>query len=461
MKTNFQKPGFSLVEAILAGFLFSALATILITVLLYAQENPLLSGQRARAVYLAEEGIEAARAIQENNFANLGIGTFGLATSSNQWTLSGSSDTQDGFTRSIAVSALSASRKAVAVTVNWVQNAQRSGTVSLNTVLTNWRAPTLGDWTNPNTLGASLDLAGNNDAWRLVVSGSYAYVIEAANPSNFLIIDISNPALPVLQSTTNVPGNPRDIKVVGNYAYIASTDNTREINIYDISNPLTPLLAGSYNAIGNADAYSIDVVGNYLYFGRIASTDPEFYVLDIYNLASISLLGSLQLTSAINEVAVSGNYAYLATANTAQELQIINVTTSTAPVLAGFYNVTGSATANDVLVFGNNVALALSNNQVAILNVSSVSSPTLVSSAPISSPASGISLGNNNTYLFVSSALSTAELQIFDISTIGSPTLLGIFNASASANDVYYDPTTDRAYLADTSNTQELIIVAP
>ena len=134
--------GFSLVEILLAVAVFVSIATALVTTLIYGQESTALAGARARAVFLAEEGLEATRNIRDANFTNLTNGTHGLAISSNQWNFAGSSDVADIFTRQIVISAVDADRKQAISTVTWQQNAQRTGEVSLISYLTNWQAST-------------------------------------------------------------------------------------------------------------------------------------------------------------------------------------------------------------------------------------------------------------------------------------------------------------------------------
>ncbi|HNX10945.1 MAG TPA: hypothetical protein PKI61_02290 [bacterium] len=461
MPENRKTTGFTLVEAILAGALFLMISLSLVSAVLYGQEGAALAGKRARALYLAEEGIEAVRNIQEQAFANLTPGTYGLSTTANSWVLAGASDTIDIFNRQITIANIDAQKKTVNVVINWAQNLQRAGTISLSTTLTNWRALTIGNWANPNTLAASIDLPGNTDGWRVDVVGNYAYVARAANPSNFHIIDITNPASPVLLSTTNIAGNPQDVTVAGNYAYIATTNNTGELAVYNITNPAAPTLAGSYNAAGNEDGLAVSVVGNMAYLGRVSGTDPEFYALNITNPAAIASLGSLQLSNNINEIAISGNHAFIASANTAQELQVVDITNPAAMSQLASYNAAGNGAGNDVIIAGNLLALALSTNSVALLNITTPTAPALYSSVAIGGIANGISFGNNDTYLFVASANATAELQVFDVTNPAVTTLVGNYNAAASANDVFYDSISDRAYLTDTNNATEFLVVAP
>lgn len=132
--------GFSLVEVILSSAVFVLLVTALVGAYLYGQEATVLAGNRARAVMLAEEGLEATRNIRDAGFSNLTDGTYGLTTTGNQWNLSGTSDVVDIFTRQIVISSVDSNRKAIIANVSWQQNPQRTSTVSLVTRFTNWQA---------------------------------------------------------------------------------------------------------------------------------------------------------------------------------------------------------------------------------------------------------------------------------------------------------------------------------
>lgn len=134
--------GFSLVEVILTSTIFALFVTAFIGSYLYGQEASVLAGNRARAIMLAEEGLEATRNIRDANFANLTDGAYGLTTTINQWNLSGSQDVIDIFTRQIIISSIDIKRKSVALNIAWQQNPQKTGLVSLVTRFTNWQAST-------------------------------------------------------------------------------------------------------------------------------------------------------------------------------------------------------------------------------------------------------------------------------------------------------------------------------
>jgi len=131
--------GFSPIEVILASTIFGMLVTAMIGAMIYGQQSTAKSGDRGRAIILADEGIQAARSIRNLSYAGLTDGTYGLAQSSNKWVFSGSSDTNGIYTRQTTVANRSGNAKLITTTVTW-QDGNSTGSVSVSSVLTNWLA---------------------------------------------------------------------------------------------------------------------------------------------------------------------------------------------------------------------------------------------------------------------------------------------------------------------------------
>src|SRR3989338_1557120 len=134
---NMNKQGFSLVEIIMAIALLSIIVLGFVRWLIVAQENIIFSGQHNRALFLAEEGLEATRNIRDDDFSFLVNGTHGLAVSASQWIFSGSSDTTDLFTREITIFPVDTDRKEVTSQITWNQTPYRVTSLELVTYFTN------------------------------------------------------------------------------------------------------------------------------------------------------------------------------------------------------------------------------------------------------------------------------------------------------------------------------------
>lgn len=111
------------------------------------------------------------------------------------------------------------------------------------------------------------------------------------------------------------------------------------------------------------DARAVRVSGNYLYVGNKNSNAKEFIVLSIVNSPNLSILGALDLDGDPQKMDVFGNYLYIASGANAQELQIVDVSNKSLPLLAGSFNLTNANSGND----NNNAnAIAVTNNYVIL-----------------------------------------------------------------------------------------------
>lgn len=654
--------GVTLVEIVVAiaalGIIFATLGSTII----FGIRNSKFSGERDRATFIANEGIEAVRNIRDNDFSNLIDGTYGLSIVGNEWVLTGSQDVVDEFTRTVDISSIDASTKEVVTTVSWDQVSARPGSVSATTHLSYWQeeiqnvqtaelspsddnllylfGPTrnyggffvigassyinsilrfdlsslpsninivsaqlnltaysnnfdtsavsvheilpgnigwlegnksgqvggvnesswnfkdtgnaipwtgsaglsnsgidylataedslsgpwvsnntyhwslspglvqkwadnltdnhgvvlrnnisnfkffyskeysgnpahhpklvvgyeeevVGDWSNPAE-ESFLDISGNQNGMKIQTQGNYVYLVRSGGNPDFIIIDISNPAIPTVSGSLSLPGGPRNITVNGNYAYIASNRNNQELQIIDISVPSSPSVAGTLNLPGNSNANGIIYDNSKVYVVRSSGGSDELSIIDVNNPALPSEIGSVNLNSTAYEVYVSGNYAYVASAHNSQELQVVDITSPASPGVIATYGLSGNYNALSITGFDDTVLLGRVNGDVAVLDISSPSSPTLLGTYnDHNDDIRDISLGNSNNYAFLASDANSAEFQVIDISTLASPVLVGSYNISGDLNGITYHQGLDRVFAAGENNSKELEVLAP
>lgn len=455
--------GFSIIEVLLAGSIFILLVAAFVGTYLYGQEATALAGSRARATFIAEGGLAAVRNIRDSGYTGLVDGTHGLATTSNQWSFSGSSDTVGAFTRKVTISPFGANGKVVVSNVTWQQNAQRTGSVSLITLLTNWVIAGVNTWAIP-IQAASVNIAGNNNGNKVQVQGNYAYVVRTSGNPDFVIFNVSNPASLVIAGSLSLPGGPKNIFVSGNYAYVASNSNSQELQIINIANPASPTIVGTYNAPGNANANGVYVVGTTAYLVRSSSGSNEFVILNVSTPSSPVLVGSLNLKSTGYEVVISGQYAYVASARNTQELQVISIANPTAPVLVGSLNLPGNTNAHTVALSGTTILLGRGSTLYTV-DVSTPASPVILGSVGTSGTLNDIALttGNTGAYAFLATSNANAEFQVANIASLSTPTIFGSFNVAGNSSllGVAYSATLDRAFGTGVSNSEEFIVFAP
>lgn len=186
------------------------------------------------------------------------------------------------------------------------------------------------------TLAGLYDAAGNSDALSVDVKGNYAYLSRVGGSSpEFYVINITNPNTPTLTGALDLNGTINHIFVNGNYAYVASSDNSSELQIINVTNPASPILLTAYDLSGNADGITIDYYNNYVYLGR---ADGTLDIIDISNMISPTIVGTFAGNGGeinhIDHIADLG-LLFMATSAPGFELQIVDVSAVTTPILHG------------------------------------------------------------------------------------------------------------------------------
>ena len=456
--------GFSLVEALLAVAIFAVILVFLVVAYINARESTFLSGQRVRATVLAKEGVSAVRNLRDEDFASVPDGTYGLSLFGGVWTLSGTSDITDIYTRSVTITTVDAWRRDIVSTVTWPQNLQRTGTVSLLSRLTDWRraVSTIGDWSSPQE-ESTVDIPGNQDGWKIFAEGDYVYVVRNSGNPDFLIIDVSDTGNPSITGSLNLSGNPRDVFVSGNYAYVASNSNNQELQVVNVSNPVLPSFVGSVNLSGNNDLFSVYVEGATLFAARDGSGNDEFLTFDLSTPASPSFLDSVDTSSDANHLVVFGGYAYVASSHNGAELIVYDITNPSSISLADFDNISGNTDAFSVAgnASVNLVAVGRQDGFIFLYDVSTPTSVSQIGSFDANNFVRDLSFSDDGTLLFVASDENSAEFQVVDVSTPASPSLFGSVNLLGDLNGVFYLGSVDRVFAVGEDNSEEFVIFEP
>ena len=218
-----------------------------------------------------------------------------------------------------------------------------------------------------------------------------------------------------------------------------------------IGNWAFPSLASSFNltpansGIAGANSVSIAFANNLVYLGRANSAGREFYIFDVSDPASPQLLGQRDLNGTPNDIVVAGNYAYIASTDDLQELQIVDISDPATVGLAGKLTSVNLTAANSGNAAADARALSLSGNYLLMVrgggdeflvfdltNPSAPGNPVGRTPTLTGTPADVTASGG---YAYVASSDNAAELQIVDITDKTAPSRVQVFNlTSGSAN---------------------------
>lgn len=466
------RPGFLLLEAMVGIAVFSLFLIGISLVLLNGQEGTVASGNRVRAVYLADRMLEASRSVRDGNFSSLTAGTHGVSLQSGTWTLTGASVNDDAFTSSLVVSALGNGWVKLLAQTQWRERGTRTGSVLLSTELTDWRTlrPT-GDWSSPVVEGQYAP-GGSPGFGGIAVGGSVAFIVGSSGLMLIDVLDTVHPGRidPAFSLGAGVEGRAAGIK--GKRLYVLTSDPEAELQVFDVSSPMTLSAddkVASYNLPGNALGSSLLVAGNVLYVGAKASGVPgenQFYSFDISQSGSLLFLGSTAGGGDVNAVALAGTSAYLATSNPTAELGVVNVSHSGSPVYAAGegFNITGSYPGLSLAVSGSAAVLgqAKGSSNMVFFDVSRGGVPPL-SPAPLYHLASGsivsLDVDAGACYAFLAADSGHKALQIVNIRNSSLPEIASYQATPAlPARAVTYELGRDRLYLVTSSS---LVILKP
>jgi hypothetical protein len=463
------KRGSSIIEIIIACALFSILIG---AVVLLVFSNEFLvedSSTSATALAYAQSDLIEARALAHQNFGSL----VSLTNTKQTYTI----------TRTVAV--VDAVTKKVSSTVTWSEHG-RALSLSLSTLVANVSPDECSlsnsdDWSHvrhfdfPTTSLVPGSSNGFGIADVAVARGKLYLAAQStvANGPTFFIFDIpTDPSLsPIFRgSVDNAPTISSTgitaIAVTGAYAFAANGTNSNfgtcsvgpncaQLQTISISDPVHPTLVANTKVPsvtgsgGQSIGASITYQNGYLYLGlRKTGSGPEFSIFDVgANTGSPTnprFLGSYSVGRTINSIRIVGDYAYLATDDSARELIVLNIHDKTHPTLAGIFNAPGTTN------FGLGFSLGLSNDLVYFGRSWVGNAPELYILDSNTTPAvlGSQEIGSSINALFARKArvllVTDAQFQVWDISNatafapLASVTLAGPGTALSCAGKTVY-----------------------
>lgn len=156
-----------------------------------------------------------------------------------------------------------------------------------------------------------------NNAAGFAISGNRAYFADAS--AGLVVADITDPQQPGPLAGAQLGGSPSDIAVSGGHAYV--TDLQLGLQIFNIAS--TPVAAPTVSTSGNANAVAIS--GNYAF----VATDAGLDAINITTPTTATLVSSQGSVDNLVAIAISGNYAYVAS-NASGDVAVVNISDPTA-----------------------------------------------------------------------------------------------------------------------------------
>ncbi|MEK9175217.1 MAG: GDSL-type esterase/lipase family protein [Patescibacteria group bacterium] len=312
---------------------------------------------------------------------------------------------------------------------------------------------------------AQYDIPSISNPNTIFVKWNYAYVGTNKNlgaGSEFYIFNISNPQQISPVGQFNIEDDINSIYVDNNIAYLATSANDKELILLDVKNKSAPQMLGNYDVPTGNNALSVYAVGNTIFVGTQNNLNgAEFYTLNASSTSTIIPLGSFDVTANVNDIDVSGDYAYLATSNGTREFLVLNILNPQSITQKTSVNIIGSTIANGVAYHDGKLFGVTNDNgsnpDFFIWQISSTTPLKLLKSFDFGTNNSDVLIYENQAY--VSSKNSTGNIIAVDISDPSAPVTNIIFAANAPVNGIGIKNS--NLYLVNDNNSEEVREIFP
>ncbi len=267
----------------------------------------------------------------------------------------------------------------------------------------------------------------------IVVVGNLAYAVTDSANNDFHIIDVTNPDNPVEIGQLDLPlnANGRAVTILGQYAYVVSTSQGDDFHVINVSDPTDPEIVNSLPlpTILPTSVNDVAIKGNYAYVVANRTTDAadrQFFVIDITDPTQPSFVNELFLADSGTGIDIAGNFAYITSAGSGDDLQVFDISDPVNPVLLDGINLPTQA--NDVVVRGRYAYVVTNSagNDFHVIDILDPFAMDEVGSLPL--PTSATALVVNGRYAYVTTEAAGQDIHVIDIFDPSQPRLIGGFD---------------------------------
>lgn len=264
----------------------------------------------------------------------------------------------------------------------------------------------------------------------------YQNKVITCTTSGIKFIDVSNPSLPYLSASIASPGSfPLAVEIDGNYAYFGG-GMTGYFMIADISNSNSPVQVGITTNISGS-ASQIAISGNYAY---MATDNDTLYSIDITNKTAPIVIGKIDLGSVSAGIAVHGNIVYVGTGT---GLKVVDISTPSNPTILTSFGSGYSKIASD---FANQRLFAATGSGFEAISIANPTSPSGIFMGIGGGSRGDICYWNN--YVIQNGSGNVSAFQVNSTSA----TYLCSFNATFAGSWVNGIAVKDSVFFVSTNN---------
>jgi len=268
---------------------------------------------------------------------------------------------------------------------------------------------------------------------RVYDAASYGqYAVLAVGTEGLFVVDATYAAPPTFVGSTDLGGRPAySVVTDGQFAYVASGVNG--ILVVSLADPAYPEVVGSWGP--STEVFRIDVEGNLAYVADRTSLQ----ILDIADPPDPQVIGTYNISCF--DVTVEGDIAYLA--GGPDGLAVLDVSDVAAPRLISQSNVGGAPIG--IAVDGDWAYLAVQGPGLVIVNVEDLEQPIVEGTFELPGSATDVTFCGD--FIYVTD--DDLGVSVVDVTDPSNPSLVSVLDTPGLANSVYLDG--DLGYVSDLS----------
>jgi len=283
-------------------------------------------------------------------------------------------------------------------------------------------------------------ITGATSAYRIkytFADTKYVYLLEEyqdGSASFFEIYDGTSPLDATAAIASKYIGNgfPTGIYVQGNYAFLIF--KSYGLSIWDCTDRSAPVSIGYRTLTTGYYATGIYVSGKYAYLvGTNSSGIGWLQIIDVSTPTAPVGDGYVNLMTGAQSVWVSGKYAYVA--DGASGVAVVDVTDPGNPSVVTYVTTTGGGVYS-IAGSGNDLYVAAGTSGLGIISISTPASPGTPSYVPCKTNVTDVSVSGSTAFV-VYHDFSQGGVQTIDITNPSSPGAATVFYDNAATQGVF------------------------
>ncbi len=264
----------------------------------------------------------------------------------------------------------------------------------------------------------------------VALAGTVAYLADQMG--RVVSVDVTTASAPAQLGAVVMGRYTFDLAVEGTRVVVRTADTADYLNVVDVSNPANPVLGGSLAMNAAGDTQGLALRGGRAY---VASSSTG---LKIYDMTPAVVGGfaddfvATHVASAGTRAVITGTYRPTGTAR----LRIVDASVPSAPHVVGEVPSTMVATAFlDVAInaAGTRAVIAVGGSGVIVVDLANPAAPT-TATFDTAGTAYGVALNAAGTLAYVADGLG--GLKVLSLANLAAPTQVGSFPSSGIMRDV-------------------------